>query len=387
MSHKNPLRKDKTCLNCNHVVDQRFCPNCGQENTDTRKTFHHLFVHFFEDLTHYENAFWKTIKNLLLRPASLTKEYLSGKRLSYLAPVRLYIFISFVTFFMMAVLPDEKDEDDAIEISEKKETAVKSSKNEHFNFADTLKKRREEVQRMKDSIAKRNLSKEALRIEQLKKTGILNDAEADSIKKLIEIAKKKDKDSIDDEGYLFSSQYKTVAELDSVRKAKPEEMNFMEYFLEKRSIELKKKYTGEQLKERFMESIKKNIPKALFFYLPIFALVLWLFHNKKRWYYFDHGIFTLHYFSFLLLIQLILLLISQFLNLFGDALWIEVVDGIIQFVGFIWMFYYFFPAHHRFYGETRWVSFFKSVFIFFINSILFTIGLVLFFVITFINLH
>src|SRR5215216_6104087 len=105
MSH-SPIRKDKTCLNCRHVVEQRFCPNCGQENTDTRKTFHHLFVHFFEDLTHYENAFWKTIKNLLVRPASLTKEYLSGKRLSYLAPVRLYIFISFMTFFLISVIPN-----------------------------------------------------------------------------------------------------------------------------------------------------------------------------------------------------------------------------------------------------------------------------------------
>lgn len=386
MSHKNPLRKDKTCLNCNHVVDQRFCPNCGQENTDTRKTFHHLFVHFFEDLTHYENAFWKTIKNLLLKPASLTKEYLSGKRLSYLAPVRLYIFISFVTFFMMTVLP-EKDEDDVIKINEKKDTTAKSSKKKYYNYADTIKKQQEEERRIQDSITKSNLSKEALRIEQLKKTGILNDSEADSIKKLIEIAKKKEKDSIEDDDYLFSSGYKTVAELDSVRKAKPEEMNFLEYFLEKRSIELKKKYTGEQLKERFLESMKSNIPKALFFYLPLFALVLWLFHNKKRWYYFDHGIFTLHYFSFLLLVQLILLLISQFLNLFGESMWIKVLDGVIQFAGFLWMFYYFFPAHHRFYGETRWVSFFKSVFIFFINSILFTIGLVLFFVITFINLH
>jgi len=108
---KSPLRKDKTCLNCYYVVENRFCPNCGQENTDTRKTFYHLFVHFFEDLTHYENAFWKTIKNLLLKPAALTKEYLSGKRLSYLAPVRLYIFISFVTFFIIAIFPNETDSD------------------------------------------------------------------------------------------------------------------------------------------------------------------------------------------------------------------------------------------------------------------------------------
>ena len=63
----NPLRTDKTCLNCGHQVENRFCSNCGQENIDTRKTFFQLFVHFFEDLTHYENAFWKTIKNLLLK--------------------------------------------------------------------------------------------------------------------------------------------------------------------------------------------------------------------------------------------------------------------------------------------------------------------------------
>ena len=106
---KSALRKDKTCLNCRHVVEMRFCPNCGQENTDSRKTFHHLFIHFFEDLTHYENAFWRTIRNLLFKPAALTKEYLSGKRLSYLAPVRLYIFISFLTFFLFTVIPDSED--------------------------------------------------------------------------------------------------------------------------------------------------------------------------------------------------------------------------------------------------------------------------------------
>ena len=108
---KSEIRKDKTCLNCRYVVEQKFCPNCGQENTDTRKTFYHLFVHFFEDLTHYENAFWKTIKNLLFKPSTLTKEYLSGKRLSYLAPVRLYIFISFITFLLITMFPNKVSEE------------------------------------------------------------------------------------------------------------------------------------------------------------------------------------------------------------------------------------------------------------------------------------
>ena len=36
---KKTYRKDKTCLNCKHVVENKFCPNCGQKNTDTHKTF------------------------------------------------------------------------------------------------------------------------------------------------------------------------------------------------------------------------------------------------------------------------------------------------------------------------------------------------------------
>ncbi len=128
---KNLLRKDKTCLNCRHVVENRFCPNCGQENIETRKTFYQLFVHFFEDLTHYENAFWKTIKNLLLLPSTLTKEYLSGKRLSYLAPVRLYIFISLITFFLISVLSPK---DFGIKTTEKKksETVSQEIKKKRF---------------------------------------------------------------------------------------------------------------------------------------------------------------------------------------------------------------------------------------------------------------
>ena len=60
---KHTLRKDMTCLNCRHVVEKRFCPNCGQENKHTRESFHYLFTHFIEDLTHYDGSFWKTIKH------------------------------------------------------------------------------------------------------------------------------------------------------------------------------------------------------------------------------------------------------------------------------------------------------------------------------------
>ncbi|GEC79709.1 DUF3667 domain-containing protein [Flavobacterium aquatile] len=382
MSHKSPLRKDKTCLNCNYVVDNRFCPNCGQENTDTRKTFHHLFIHFFEDLTHYENAFWKTIKNLLLKPASLTKEYLSGKRLSYLAPVRLYIFISFVTFFLMAVLPDYEEDNDIVKFDNGAKKETKKSYYDHKETEDYLEKNDSLVN---DSILKAKIKEEVQEIENLRKKGVLSDKNADSLIKYITEAKK---DAIfKNNDRFFGSQYKSVSEMDSIRKVNPDEINDVEYWFAKKTIPINNKYSSEELKEKFLESIMHNFPKALFIYMPLFAFVLWLFHNKKRWYYFDHGIFTLHYFSFLLLISLLIGISDCLLHFLGDNMVKSTLSFLINAVAYIWMFYYFFPAHHRFYGETRAISFLKSTIILFINIFLIALLSVLLVIYAFINIH
>lgn len=322
MSH-NKIREDKTCLNCRHVVELKFCPNCGQENSDSRKTFHHLFIHFFEDLTHYENAFWKTIRNLLFKPSTLTKEYLSGKRLSYLAPVRLYIFISFITFLLIAMFPSKVKGD--IDKSEKA------------------------------------LSKELAKNAQ-------------------GLAKK------EEDKYFH---LKSMKEIDSIQKYGKEssKLNATSYWLYEKAVHVTENNTKREIIEKFVESFFHNLPKILFIIMPFFAFFLWLFHNKKRWYYFDHGIFTLHYFSFLLLIFLIMFIVDRLIGLLGENNPLTFISSITTFIGTVWMFYYFYPAHHRFYGESRIVSFIKSVILFIINS-LFILFLLTFYVLyTFINLH
>lgn len=315
---KNTLRIDKTCLNCRHVVENRFCPNCGQENIDSRKTFHHLFVHFFEDLTHYENAFWKTIKSLLLKPSTLTKEYLSGKRLSYLAPVRLYIFISLITFFFISILSSKAPFHITLEKTEPKMTLeeIQVKGNSFFGFHSTK-------------------------------------------------------------------------ELDSIQNSasKTEKLSPFKYWIFHKGLSIIEKNTSQEIIKKFKESFIHNLPKLLFLFMPIFAFLLWIFHSKKRWYYFDHGIFTLHYFSFLLLIILILFLFDNLFSLFGNSGFVSFVSGLINFLGYSWMVYYFFPAHHRFYGETRVVSFSKTVLFFFINFIILTILLLFFAFYIFMNIH
>ena len=335
---KSKIRTDKTCLNCRYVVENRFCPNCGQENTDTRKTFHHLFIHFFEDLTHYENAFWRTIKNLLFKPAALTKEYLSGKRLSYLAPVRLYIFISFITFLIVAIFPNNNN---SLDSTPKKESTI-TTKNK--SFQSTISKN--------DSI--KNHQTEA-----------------------------------EEQNQIFNFGYESVEQLDSIQKHAPEseKLSDFNYWMNKKIQIVKENNTQSEIIEKFISSFTHNLPKVLFVFMPLFAFFLWLFHNKKRWYYFDHGIFTLHYFSFLLLIFLLLFLINKALSPFTESSFVTFIQIVVNFIGIGWMIYYFYPAHHRFYGETRLISFIKSSLLFFINFILIIIILSIFAIYTFINLH
>lgn len=353
---KHKLRDDMTCLNCRHVVDKRFCPNCGQENTATRKTFHHLFVHFFEDLTHYENAFWKTIRNLLFRPGALTREYLSGKRLSYLAPVRLYIFISFVTFLLMGVLP--YNEGNAIGYSYKTPDGTEIKLGQIKSF-DEIKKVRDSIQTATEEDTIGSLSDDLFGQEVAQ-----NERKTPNI-----------------------GDYNSVKEFDSIQLSLPEAQRKtgLKKWMIRRMAKINESAKDEQFKEKFTDGIVHNIPKALFLYMPFFALVLLLFHDKKRWYYFDHGIFTLHYFSFILLTLSIYLILNSTTSYIAE--WVNDMMSIIVMGMMLWWFFYFFRSHRRFYGESKLISRTKGFAIFTINMfflLFFMIALILYSVI---NIH
>lgn len=372
MSHKSPLREDKTCLNCNHVVANRFCPNCGQENTSSRKTFQHLFIHFFEDLTHYENAFWKTIKNLLLRPASLTKEYLSGKRLSYLAPIRLYIFISFVTFFILSLFPNSiKEEFVKQEVeNDKKELKQKS-------VAYGLVKVTESDKGFRDSIT----PQEEKIIELYQKKHIT--------KKEFDTLLDYTQQSIDkNHSFSFASrEYKSIKEMDSLQKIEKEKMHPLKYWIARKLMKTTQNRSSREILPAFFDSFKQNIPKALFIYMPIFAFLLWLFNDKKKWYYFDHGIFTLHYFSFMLLIILVASLFIKIVFLFGKNYTTDIIESVTGFVVPLWFIFYFYRASKNFYQGSRFLSFTKSSILLFLNTILMFFLLIFFVIYSFLTIH
>jgi len=93
-------RKENDCLNCGSTLQGKFCSNCGQENLEIHESFGHMMNHAISDYFHFDHQFFNTLKPLLFKPGFLTNEYMAGRRVKYLHPVKMYIFISIVYFLL-----------------------------------------------------------------------------------------------------------------------------------------------------------------------------------------------------------------------------------------------------------------------------------------------
>ena len=108
------------CENCGSVLTGRYCSRCGQSRESPVHSLWDFTRVAAEDLTHADSRLWRTLGALLFRPGQLTREFLAGRRVRYLPPVRLYLVISLV-FFLWASSSHDKLQ--VVQISDRGGTA------------------------------------------------------------------------------------------------------------------------------------------------------------------------------------------------------------------------------------------------------------------------
>lgn len=98
------------CKNCGTTVYGKYCHNCGQSVTTGRINFHYMLHELQHSLFHVDKGIFYTIKELLIRPGSTIREYLSGKRVSHYKPFAFVIIMGtiygFICYFVK-VYPEE----------------------------------------------------------------------------------------------------------------------------------------------------------------------------------------------------------------------------------------------------------------------------------------
>jgi hypothetical protein len=359
---KHHLRKEKNCLNCGATVTERFCSHCGQENTEPKETFGHLLSHFFADVTHYDSQLLTTLRDLIIRPGFLTREYNAGKRLSYLNPIRMYIFISAV-FFLMLFSQKEEQKTDA------KTTLKEDVKTYRQHLADSLRRTIEHsAQSPSDSVRNQVLTSLATKL------GTTPASKADTGESL--------EAAFNDHGAVVFKiaeyKYKSIADYNAKQAALPNKAKdgAVNQYLSKKIIKMAQE-AGNGGRFVITKDMAHDIPKIMFIFLPLFALIVRFFYSGKKFVFTQHAIFSLHFHSFLFLILMVLELTMPLFDGFKAI--------IIAFdVSLLLVFVYLAAALHNAYQQAIWLSVIKAFGISFLYLLALTIGMVAIFAAVFV---
>lgn len=88
-----------SCENCAAPLAGPYCAQCGQHAIDYRRSFGRVFLDVLDSFLNWDSKFFATIGLLLIRPWRLTNDFVSGKRVRYVHPLRLYLLVSIGFFF------------------------------------------------------------------------------------------------------------------------------------------------------------------------------------------------------------------------------------------------------------------------------------------------
>lgn len=315
--------RDENCLNCGYPIIGNYCGQCGQKAHLHKDSFWHMILHFVGDYFHYDNKFWTTIKTMFTKPGLITQEFTEGKRVKYLNPIQLYIFVTTVFFLSVYSINGLRN------ISEKKEK--KTVQQPTFKeISDSLK----------------NISEAEIDI------GIQTTEDGEKIG----IGK-------------WTPKEKNLAEYDSVQNSLPDSLKDG-YFKNKMIRKSLMAAQNDNFGTEYKNALRKNVPKSFFILLPFFALLLHLFYFRHKILYIDHIIFSIYFHSFSFLFVLILLLIATIFNN-------EVLDFSLNLITFFGLTFYLLLSLKKVYRSPWWKTILKLIFIIVIYMISFLIVLLL----------
>jgi hypothetical protein len=276
------------CANCSTPVDAEFCGHCGQENKVYLRGFHKVLADF--------GSLWP----LFVRPGLLTKEYLAGRRVRFIPPVRMYLFTSLFFFGMAAFwvssgaldLPEEAEREIATEMAE--ERAAEAAKERADAGAKPVQ----------GTIGGPGFG---VRVNGDDSDVQFTDAES---------------------GWLKDAEDRAKHNIDKFREDK-------------------------DFRRLLIERGVGNLPLMMFLLLPFYALILKLLYLRSGRYYVEHIIYALHIHSFLFLT------LGSVLAWYLSAPWFgyrAAPPGALATAFWSWITLYAWFAMKRMYGQGWWMT-------------------------------
>ncbi|WP_420398880.1 DUF3667 domain-containing protein [Flagellimonas sp.] len=349
------------CLNCGHPLDisDKYCPNCSQANSTKKLVLRDFWDEFFSSLINYDSKLIKTLYAMLLKPGTITKDYVNGKRITYTNPFRFLLSLAFLYLLLFSYDNNFSNLDDLDLKNKFQKTSPISYAYKESDSSD-VKKQTEEALGHLDSL--RNL-------ERIPIPGMQN---------------------MDSLGYLINQEIKEEARKDSLMRANPrkyfqelqsgdsgsfvERMVFFFTYLRKDSVRTfedaqnkfgakhtwknKMAFNGSKSSLKaieqpgtYLNNTIAKLPFVIFFFLPLFTVFIWMAYIRKKYTYTDHLIFSFHNQSLLFILLILSLIIDTIFNTASAGIFLLIFG------------FYLYKAMRRFYGQGRIKTIIKYVFL------------------------
>jgi hypothetical protein len=360
LAHREEFIRGKVstenCLNCGEVLTGQHCSHCGQRARVRVLSLWGMTRDVVGDVLNWDSRLWRTLIPLAFRPGLLTQEYLRGRRATYTPPFRMYLILS-VAFFLLAQLGSDPGGALEFKVDEKgganlqlrpgeggaapADAAVPTAPTRPDSNAGKAvppppRKLTAEEKRLVDSIVKRLPKDEQAQARKEMETKLATASPEDlaAVKKVLSDPCGAETLKVDI-GPL-GKQYEPRLR-DACRKIVADTPSF-----------------GRALFE--------NIPKMMFIFLPLIAVVLYVLYLGSGRYYVEHLLFVVHYHAFFFLGGLAILLLERLATWTGGApagSAFKAAQGVLTAAFVLYIPYYLYRAMRRVYRQGRLVTLIK----------------------------
>jgi hypothetical protein len=335
----------ENCLNCGEVLTGQHCSHCGQRARVRVLSLTGLLRDVFGDVVNFDSRLWRTLWPLAFRPGVLTIEFLRGRRVHYTPPFRMYLILS-VTFFLLASLGTDVGNafkfeagDGGASLKIEPDGAAPSGTPAPAGPAAPAKpavKLDPERQKLVDLITAKLPEKDRAKAR-IELSGELAKAKPEDLARV--------KSLVDDPCGKGNLQIGLGPLTDK-------------YDAQLRGACRKMLSDGKG----FGRAVFENIPKMMFIFLPLMAVVMYVLYLGSGRYYVEHLLFFVHFHAFFFLGGIVIVVLERGASLLqgtGAGRVLGVAGGATIAALVLYVPYYLFRAMRVVYGQGRLVTLVK----------------------------
>jgi hypothetical protein len=331
------------CQNCGAPLLGPHCYACGQPVNGLVRHFSSIVGDFLDSVLNIDARVFRTLWPLFARPGYLSREYFAGRRVRFVSPVRLFVFLSIVTFFVAQLtwsFGDSVKFNDGRDSFARATTVAEVEKARDEALAE-LAKARSEIPDAPGARVGIDIGARQVRDKAGKRIAELQAAAAGGAAP----ATPADDDGNDNTIQFNGKPWDATANPVVVGWLP----GFANTWINAQVGRAQKNIARMQDEpDLFKNAVLGALPSTLFVLLPIFALMLKIAYLFKRRLYMEHLIVALHSHAFLCLS---LLLVFGLIALGGALPALATPAGIIEGLLFAWMPLYLLLMQKRVYAQ------------------------------------